>query len=111
MAYRRLTALTLALFLAFGSAACGAFSTGREFPSPARDAIAKGATGKGDLERMFGKPTQVGIEDGDETWRWLYFKKGNPDLSKDLTVRFAADGKVRSYSFSSNFPDDMKTIR
>jgi hypothetical protein len=111
MAYRRLTVLTLALFLALGSAACGALSVGREFPSPARDAIKRGATAKGDLERMFGKPAEVGIEDGDETWTWIYFKKGNPDLSKNLKVRFAADGKVGSYSFSSNFPDDMKTMR
>jgi len=111
MPCRRVTTLTFASLLAFGLTSCGALSVGREFPSPARDSIQKGTTGKADLERLFGKPAEVGIEDRDETWTWIYFKKGNPDLSKNLKVRFAPDGKVASYSFSSNFPEDMKTIR
>jgi hypothetical protein len=110
MSPRRLVALLVAT--AFGLAACASvFSTGRDFPSPAREAIKSGTTTKADLVRLFGEPAQVGIEDGDQTWTWLYFKKGEPDLSKTLTVRFQAEGVVKSYSFSSNFPEDMKTLR
>src|SRR5262249_6640644 len=109
----RLIALTIVLVLAVSLAACGALSTGRDFPSvkPGME-IKNGATGKADLLKMFGEPTQVGIKDGDQTWTWYYFKKSadkGPDLSKQLEVTFNAQGVVKSYSFSSNFPDDMKT--
>lgn len=106
----RLAALGCLLALAVASCA-SVFTSGREFPSPARDAIRHGTTTKADLVRLFGEPTQVGIDDGDPTWTWLYFKKGDPDLTKQLTVRFTPAGIVKSYSFSSNFPEDMKALR
>ena len=66
----------------------------------------------GPSPKMFGEPTQVGMKDGDQTWTWYYFKKGTGrarDMSKQLEVTFNAQGVVKSYSFSSNFPEDMKT--
>jgi outer membrane protein assembly factor BamE (lipoprotein component of BamABCDE complex) len=101
-----LRALALATVLA--SAACGALTVGKEFPSPKRDALRNGATTRAELERLFGPPTQVGVKDGDESWTWYYYKKGNPDLSKQLDVTFNPDGVMKSHSFSSNFPEDMK---
>jgi ABC-type glycerol-3-phosphate transport system substrate-binding protein len=101
----------LVLLAALGSAACGAFAVGREFPSPKLDSIKNGATTKADLERMFGPPTQVGLKDGDSTWTWYYFKKADPDLAKQLDVTFTSGGVVKSHTFSSSFPDDMKTMR
>src|SRR6266545_2385711 len=101
----RSPALLLALSLLLG--ACGSvLSTGRDFPSPSRETIRNGATTKADLVRLFGEPTQVGVKDADQTWTWYYFKKGEPDLTKQLEVTFGADGSVKSYSFSSNFPED-----
>ena len=67
---------------------------------------------KADLLKMYGEPTQVGMKDGDQTWTWYYFKKGSGkdgDLSKQLEATFNPQGVVKSYSFSSNFPEDMKT--
>jgi hypothetical protein len=97
---------------ALGLAACASvLSTGREFPSPTRDTVRNGATTKGDLVRLFGEPVQVGVKDGDQTWTWYYFRKGDPDLTKQLEVTFTREGVVKSYSFSSNFPEDMKTLR
>jgi hypothetical protein len=110
MPRRPVLALTLALGL--GLTACASvFSTGRDFPSPTRETIQTGTTAKADLVRLFGEPTQVGIDDGDPSWSWIYFKKGSPDLTKQLTVRFRPDGVVKSYSFTSSFPEDMKTLR
>jgi outer membrane protein assembly factor BamE (lipoprotein component of BamABCDE complex) len=109
----RAIALTTVLVLAVSLAACSVLSTGREFPSPKPGAeIKNGATTKADLLKMFGDPTQVGMKDGDQTWTWYYFQKGSGkegDLSKQLEVTFNAQGMVKSYSFSSNFPEDMKT--
>ena len=108
-----LAALMSVLALAVSLTACSALSTGREFASPKPGAeIKNGATTKADLLRMFGDPTQVGMKDGDQTWTWYYFQKGSGkagDLSKQLEVTFNGQGVVKSYSFSSNFPEDMKT--
>lgn len=116
MPYGRLTALTLLFLLVLGLTACASmFTAGREFPSPKPDAIKNGATTKADLVQLFGEPAQVGVKDGDPTWTWYYFRKGQksgePDLSKQLDVTLSSAGVVKSYSFSSNFPEDMKTLR
>ena len=100
----------LALGLLLGACA-SVLSTGRDFPSLTRDTLRNGATTKADLTRLFGEPAQVGVKDGDTTWTWYYFRKGDPDLSKQLEVTLTADGVVKSYSFSSNFPGDMKSLR
>jgi hypothetical protein len=92
----RLAALTSIVAFAVSLAACSALSTGRDFPSPKPGAeIKNGATTKADLLKMYGDPTQVGMKDG--------------DLSKQLEATFNTQGVVKSYSFSSNFPEDMKT--
>jgi hypothetical protein len=110
--HRILRLWALSLGLVFGLTACGSvLSVGRDFPSLARDAIRNGATTQAELVRLFGEPNQVGIKDGDQTWTWYYFKKGEPDLTKQLEVTFTAGGVVKSYSFSSNFPEDMKALR
>jgi outer membrane protein assembly factor BamE (lipoprotein component of BamABCDE complex) len=109
----RLAALTSIVAFAVSLAACSALSTGRDCPSPKPGAeIKNNATTKADLLKMYGDPTQVGMKDGDQTWTWYYFKKGSGkdgDLSKQLEVTFNPQGVVKSYSFSSNFPEDMKT--
>ena len=91
--------------------ACAALTVGREFPAPAKDTIRNGVTTKAELVRLFGEPTQVGIDDGDTTWTWVYFKHGDPQLTKQLQVRFTDRGVAKSYSYSSNFPEDMRTLK
>ena len=58
---------------------------------------------------MFGDPTQVGVKDGDQTWTWYFAKQGGKEeYAKQLDVTFNQQGVVKSHSFSSSFPDDMK---
>ncbi len=46
------------------------------------------------------------------TWRWFFGRRASgTEVTKDLSVRFGADGTVKSYSFTSNFPEDMKRLR
>ena len=74
--------------------------------------VAIGKTDKASLERTFGEPYQVGLDSGDQTWRWFYGQRdSDAEVSKDLAVRFNPDGTVKSYSFSSNFPEDMKRLK
>src|SRR5262245_2049248 len=99
----------LALTLVAG---CFSLKFGRELPSPEAKMIVVGTTDKASLERMFGAPYQVGLDSGDQSWRWFYGQRDSAtELSKDLSVRFNPDGTVKSYAFSSNFPDDMKRLK
>ena len=99
----------IALVLVSG---CLSLKFGREFPSPDRQLIVVGKTDKAALERIFGEPYQVGLDSGDQTWRWFFGQReASVELSKDLSVRFNADGSVKSYAFTSNFPDDMVRLR
>ena len=93
------------------TAAC-ALHPGRVFPSPEPAQITVNVTDKAALVRMFGEPYQVGLDSGDQTWRWFCAEYGvGGEASKDFTVRFNSNGTVKSYSFTSNFPDDMKRLR
>jgi hypothetical protein len=93
-------------------AGCVSLKFGREFPSPEARMIVVGTTDKASLERMFGAPYQVGLDSGDQAWRWFYGQRdSDTELSKDLSVRFNPDGTVKSYAFSSNFPEDMKRLK
>jgi hypothetical protein len=93
-------------------AGCVSVRIGREFPSPDANWIVAGRSDRWGLQRMFGEPYQVGFENGDPTWRWLYVQRdGAGAVSKDLIVRFNADGLVKTYSFTSNFPDDLRRLK
>ena len=108
---RRASAVVL-LVAALAGAGCVSMKFGRDFPSPDRQLIVVGKTDKAALERIFGEPYQIGLDSGDQTWRWFYGQReSNTELSKDLSVRFNADGTVKAYAFSSNFPDDMVRLR
>ena len=107
MKLTRLAALAVALAL---SGCAGLL--GREFPSPEAVQIKNDVTDKARLLTLFGEPYQVGIDNGDQAWRWFYAQRSaSATTSKDLSVRFNANGTVKSYSFTSNFPDDMKKLR
>ena len=91
---------------------CVSVKIGREFPSPDAHWIVNGRSDRWGLQRMLGEPYHVGFENGDSTWRWLYVERlGAIAVSKDLIVRFSPDGLVRSYSFTSNFPDDLRRLK
>ena len=91
---------------------CISINFGRAFPSPDLPAIVAGQTDKAALQRMIGEPYQVGMDSGDPTWRWFYGRReGGIEITKDLTVRFNANGTVKSYSFTSNFPEDMQRLK
>jgi outer membrane protein assembly factor BamE (lipoprotein component of BamABCDE complex) len=107
---KRAWLLALAVLLAVS--ACSALQAGREFPSPDTAQIKVNITDKAGLLAIFGEPYQVGIDNGDQTWRWFFAQRsGSTEITKDLTVRFNANGTVKSYSFTSNFPEDMRKLR
>ncbi|HME94456.1 MAG TPA: hypothetical protein VKN16_09600 [Methylomirabilota bacterium] len=93
-------------------AGCVSVTFGRDFPSPESRWIVNGKTDRYGLVRMFGEPYQMGLDNGDTTWRWFYGQRdAGYEVSKDLTVRFNNDWIVKSYSFTSNFPDDLRRLK
>jgi outer membrane protein assembly factor BamE (lipoprotein component of BamABCDE complex) len=108
----RLALAVIPLVVATLAAGCLSTSFGREFPSPEPRGITVGKTDKGELRRLFGEPYQVGIDSGDATWRWFFGQRSwGTEQTKDLSVRFNSDGRVKSYAFTSNFPDDMTQLK
>jgi len=100
------------LLVATLSAGCISTRFGREFASPDPRAITVGKTDKRELQRLFGEPYQVGIDSGDATWRWFFGQRSwSTEQTKDLSVRWNSDGTVKSYAFTSNFPDDMTRLK
>lgn len=101
---RILSLACLILFLA------GCVSVGREFPTPTSEMIKNGFTTRAELVKLFGSPTQVGIEDGDPTWTWVHVKAGGfgQPLSRELHIKFDARGLVKSYSYTSNLPEEVQ---
>ena len=99
-------AATLAL------SAVGCLTIGREFPVDPVQQVEIGVTTRADVQRLFGEPWRVGIEDGSRTWTYaLYrFSAFGPEQTRDLVVRFDAAGVVRSYSFNSTHPEDARLV-
>ncbi len=99
----RLVALALTVALCAGCA-----TIGNEFPVAAVDQIVIGQTTRDDIQRLFGTPWRVGVEDGKPTWTYGHYryKLFGRAKSRDLLVRFDARNVVASYTFSSTELED-----
>ena len=87
---------------ALGAAGC--ISAGRNFSAAPVRRIEKGMTTKEDIEKLFGEPFRTGLDDGYESWTYMY-NRWTPFArmrSKDLYLVFNKDGTVRTYTFNSN---------
>ena len=102
------TALRPLLPLLCGLLLAGCVSAGKDFNVRMVRQIQVHQTTRAQIEEMFGPPWRTGIEDGKQTWSYGYYKYGVGDtLSRDLTVRFAPNGTVASYTFNSSYPEDQ----
>lgn len=85
----------------------GCFTMGRNFPG--KDAINRiqiGKTTKLELMETFGSPYRTGVEDGDQTWTYAYWKVRLVKVStRDLYVKFDKNDVVKSYSYNTNLPE------
>jgi len=82
----------------------GCFTVGRNFVSTPVKRIEKGVTTKADVKKEFGEPFRTGLDDGYESWTYVYnrWTPISQTRSKDLYIVFNKDGTVRSYTFNSN---------
>jgi len=98
----RIAALIAAALLVLLLAGCA--TVGRDFPVDPVGQIKIGTTTKTDIKKMFGNPWRTGIEDGQTTWTYGYYKYRmiGESTTRDLVVRYDAGGQVTSYSFNTS---------
>jgi outer membrane protein assembly factor BamE (lipoprotein component of BamABCDE complex) len=89
----------------------GCATIGWEFPVANVDQIQIGKTTRDDVQRLFGTPWRVGVEDGHPTWTYGHYKYKlfGQAKSRDLLVRFDANNVVRSYTFNTTEKEDRST--
>ena len=97
-------ATRFSIAICLGLLALGCLTVGAEFQDADIPAIERGETTKEQIEDWFGPPYQRGLEDGQETWTYLYLKRplSGKTLSRELHIRFDEQGKVESYSYTTN---------
>lgn len=98
-----MTQVRLAVVMALLLLLMGCASVGYEFPDDQVSEIRIGKTTKKDIRVIFGAPWRVGLESGQDTWtygRYRYRLMGETS-TKDLVIRFAANGVVSSYVFNT----------
>ena len=99
---RSTIALTLLATLSLPFTGCMP-SVGRPFPVQQVRQIEIGTTTKAEIQKIFGDPWRTGIEDGFRTYTYGEY---SVKMSRDLVIRFDDKDVVKSYSFSSSFPQD-----
>ena len=79
-------------------------TVGKDFATDKVPMIKIGKTTKADINNLFGTPWRTGVEDGDKTWTYGYYryKLFGGSETRDLIVRFDESGRVNSYSYNTS---------
>lgn len=101
---KTLTALALLFAISLPLSGCMP-AVGQPFPTQQVRQIEIGQTTKTEIRKMFGDPWRTGLEDGLRTWTYGHYTMKN---TRDLVIRFDKASRVKSYSFSSSFPEDAE---
>ena len=97
--------------LGVGAGMLGCATVGAKFPVAPVDDIVIGQTTRADIQRMFGNPWRIGVDDGDTTWTYGHYKYKlfGRARTRDLVLRFDSSGVVSSYSFNTTEHEDRPT--
>lgn len=93
----------------FGSLLQSCLTSGRDFPSRL-EWIKKEQTKKDDVALVLGTPYAVGSSSGTPTWTYAFYKYSpfSKTVYKELRFYWSDENKVKNYTFTSSFPDDLK---
>jgi outer membrane protein assembly factor BamE (lipoprotein component of BamABCDE complex) len=97
-----------ALLISLGLSGC--LTVGANFPSENFSWIVKNKTTRADAQRLLGEPFRVGVDAGQNTWTYGYYRYRlfGPTYTKDLVLYFNKDGTVSSYTFNTGFPGEKQ---
>ncbi len=106
---RRRVALGLALSGLVGGIS-GCLSVGHEFPVDPVERIRLGETTRAEARDWFGEPWRTGVDDGRRTWTYGHYRYSlfAEARTRDLVLRFDAEGRVVSYTFNSTYAEDRR---
>ena len=98
----------LMVFLSLTLISC--MTVGRKFPVEPVTKIVIDLTTQQDIQRMFGNPWRMGIENGMKTWTYgdYHYSAFGGTTTTDLVVRFDTDKTVDSYTFNTTNPEYIK---
>jgi len=90
----------------------GCATVGKDFDSTSLSWLKAGDTSKKDVLAKLGDPFRVGMDSGDQTWTYGYYKYRiiGDSATKDLVIRFSADQKVKSYTLNTSFPEEKTAL-
>lgn len=93
--------------------AAGCVSTGRDFNVAQVSRIERNKTTQSHIQLWFGYPYMTGVDDGDEAWTYNFTKvsASGQTLTKTLYIIFDDNSVVKSYTFSTSFPEEMSVPR
>lgn len=95
-----------------GAVLMGCATIGKDFDSTSLSWLKAGETAKKDVLEKLGDPFRVGMDSGDQTWTYGFYKYRviGESATKDLVIRFSADQKVKSYTLNTSFPDEKEKM-
>ena len=95
---------------ALAALALGCLTVGEDFAVGRVSHIQIGKTTQQEVRQMLGEPWRTGLEDGQRTWTYGYYKYNllGASQTRDLVVRYDDKGLVRSYTFNSTYPEDVQ---
>ena len=88
----------------------GCATIGNDFPVSEVAKIKIGQTTQIEIEKKFGSPWRVGLEDGIHTWTYglYHYSAFDNATTKDLLIKFDDHNIVKSYTFNSTNGNDVK---
>ncbi len=98
---------------ALACATCLACATiGKDFDATELSWLKKDETTKEQVQQKLGPPWRVGFDAGDPTWTYGYYeyRAFGDSNSKDLVLHFRPDGKLKSYTLNTSFPEERKKL-
>jgi outer membrane protein assembly factor BamE (lipoprotein component of BamABCDE complex) len=102
---------TIATALILGSSfACA--TVGKNFDATGLSWLKDGETTKAQVLEKLGPPWRVGSDAGYLTWTYGYYeyRAFSDSNSKDLVLHFLADGKLKSYTLNTSFPEEREKL-
>ena len=92
------------LFMFAVTTLAGCATMGNDFPGGYASTIVVSQTTRAEVENILGTPFRTGLDSGHPTSTYLFYRVGlfNQPVTKDLTVTYAPDNTVKSYSYNSN---------
>ena len=78
-------------------------TVGKRFPTEQVPRIEIGSTTREDVRVMFGDPWRTGLDSGQETWTYGFYKYRlfGDTATTDLVIRFRNTGVVDSYTYNT----------